>query len=137
MLSHQRESGRPSSTLTRRLLLAAAVFFGAMLAAELLIRLIFPLPEGYFLTPPHRTEVYEVPASMLSNMSKLAGHSTNSQGVRGNELGPEEQYRILTIGGSTTACNALDAPKTWPARLQAELSPKLSSRRIWVGTLGK
>jgi hypothetical protein len=128
---------RPSRKTKRLLFLAAAIFVGSLLAAELLIRVIFPLPNGYFVVAPHRTEVYKPPTALFSNVSKVAKHTSNSQGVCGPELGLEPEYRILTIGGSTTACNALDAPKTWPARLEAKLSSALHSRRIWVGNLGK
>ncbi len=128
---------RHSQNLRRRVLLAAASFIGSLLAAEMTIRVAFPLPHGYFLLPPNRTQVYELPVPMLSNVSKLSRHSTNSQGVCGDEPGPEPEYRILTIGGSTTACNALDQPKTWPAQLQSKLAPHLGKPRIWVGNLGK
>jgi lysophospholipase L1-like esterase len=61
---------------------------------------------------------------------------TNSQGLRGDEFSDSQQYRILTIGGSTTICTYLDESEAWPHLLQEKLN-SLKSCSVWVGNAGK
>jgi len=127
--------GRPA--ILRRLAFIACGLAAGLLLSEVALRLIFPQPRGYFLLPPNSRDEMRIPASMLADMPSLARHSINAQGVRGDPIGQEQDYRILTIGGSTTACGALDAQQTWPARLQTILNDRSPQRRVWVGNLGK
>ena len=108
-----------------------------LLLCEIVARLIFPLPRGYFLFLPNSTERLHVPAGLVSNVPSIAKHVANAQGIRGDPFSPEQQYRIITIGGSTTACRTLDGPQTWPGRLQTILAERKSLPRVWVGNLGK
>ena len=132
-----RTEAKRRPTILARLSLVVFGLAVGLLLCELVSRLAFPLPRGYFLHPPNTKEVFHLPASMLAGVPSVARHSTNSEGVRGDPPGPDPEYRILTIGGSTTACGALDAPQTWPARVQTILAERLPHRRVWVGNLGK
>jgi lysophospholipase L1-like esterase len=108
-----------------------------LLLTEIGGRLLFPEPSGYFVLMPNQREVFHLPGAMLSQVPAVARHRTNAQGVRGQALSSTDRYRVLAIGGSTTACNVLDEPQTWPARLQAILQTNLAGEHIWVGNLGK
>lgn len=62
--------------------------------------------------------------------------SHNSLGLRGPPR-PRDRDRhveIVAVGGSTTECRLLSDGKDWPARLAAELAPRLD--RVWVGNAG-
>lgn len=123
--------------ILRRLTFIVCGLAAGLVLAEIALRLIFPQPRGYFLLPPNSRNEMRIPASMLVDMPSVARHSINAQGVRGDPLGPEQEYRILAIGGSTTACGALDGRQTWVARLQDILNERSPQRHVWVGNLGK
>ena len=61
---------------------------------------------------------------------------TNSLGIRGDEISPDQHYRILALGGSTTACEYNDQAKAWPHVLQVQLNGP-DALRTWVGNIGK
>lgn len=65
--------------------------------------------------------------------------TTNSLGIRGRELSdsPESEYRILTVGSSTTECVYLDDSKEWPHKIEEFLGNTSDGRRVWVGNIGK
>lgn len=60
----------------------------------------------------------------------------NSEGIRGDEFSDNQQYHILTTGGSTTECLLLDQTETWPFLLQKKLN-NLKVLNVWVGNVGK
>lgn len=62
----------------------------------------------------------------------------NSWGVRGPDPpARDEAYRILCLGGSTTACNFLDDAKTWPRQLARNLARQDLEHAHWVGNAGR
>ncbi len=64
--------------------------------------------------------------------------STNSLGIRGDEISDTDHYRILCIGGSTTECIYLDDDTAWPALLDKYLNRTCGSHgKIWVGNTGR
>lgn len=70
----------------------------------------------------------------IEGVSKLR---INALGLRGPEL-PESRdaaYRILCVGGSTTACVYLDDSETWPQLVAAGLNDG-GAARVWVGDVG-
>ncbi|MCI0665305.1 MAG: GDSL-type esterase/lipase family protein [Acidobacteria bacterium] len=62
--------------------------------------------------------------------------STNSNGIRGDELTSQHSYRIMAIGGSTTLCLYLDQSETWTSLLQENLNRHNSNHQVWVGNGG-
>jgi len=62
--------------------------------------------------------------------------TTNSFGTRGPE--PDgERFRILTVGGSTTACTILDDSETWPHLVMEELNERSPDGKLaWVTNSG-
>ena len=130
-------AGERRPAILRRLAFIACGLAAGLVLSEIAARLVLRQPPGYFLLPPNSRDKMRIPSSMLVDMPPMARHSINAQGVRGDPLGSEQEYRILAIGGSTTACGALDAQQTWPARLQTILNDRSPRRHIWVGNLGK
>jgi hypothetical protein len=57
-------------------------------------------------------------------------------GIRGDEFSDDQQYRILAMGGSTTACEHNEQTKSWPYIFQNQLND-LQILRVWVGNIGK
>ena len=63
--------------------------------------------------------------------------SYNSWGIRGQDPPARSAaYRILCLGGSTTACTYLDDHKTWPHLLEVDLQSAAGSTHYWVGNTG-
>lgn len=85
--------------------------------------------------PPHTFTEFETNPEVTPGISEQAFFRTNSWGIRGDELGPDD-IRILAMGGSTTACVLLDQEKAWPQLLQSNLNSRKASDRYWVGNLG-
>ena len=65
--------------------------------------------------PYHKNDVTAVypSESVTRGVSGVAYFTTNSFGCRGPELAGQK-HRLLTFGGSTTACAVLDDGETWP-----------------------
>lgn len=87
-------------------------------------------PEPFL--PYHRNSVRVLHPSeeVTPGVSGPSRFTTNSFGTRGPELAGEP-IRILTVGGSTTACSTLDDAETWTALLAARLSSGAPGR-YWV-----
>lgn len=116
-----------------RALVAGASAVAALVACELLLaarnRTVFhvwtPYSHATFTLPPGRAPGVHGPTHF----------SINGSGLRGDDFGPDAEYRILAIGGSTTECLILDDEDAWPQVLQGLL--RASGRRAWVGNAGK
>ncbi len=90
-------------------------------------------PQSFY--PYHRNalEVFHPSEAITPGVSGVSYFSTNSFGTRGPE--PDgERVRILTVGGSTTACTVLDDAETWPALLMRYLDEDANDpKAYWVG----
>jgi lysophospholipase L1-like esterase len=91
-------------------------------------------PQRFY--PYHRSalEVFHPSEAITPGVSGVSYFSTNSFGTRGPE--PDgERVRILTVGGSTTACTVLDDSEAWPALLMRYLDEDANDpRAYWVGS---
>jgi len=90
----------------------------------------------YFVHLPKLHKIYRPMLGIVSGAAHMIRFRTNSEGIRGDEFSPDQQYRVLAIGGSSTECQFLDQGKTWPAMLQKKLN-RQNSLKIWVGNIGK
>lgn len=110
-----------------------------LVVAEVLLRIVSPPNDRYYVwMPNHSAELRPMP-NVMPGVGLLARFHVNSQGIIGQEWGPErnKEYRILTVGGSTTECLYLDQEKSWPALVQTGLNETADGRKVWVGNLGK
>jgi lysophospholipase L1-like esterase len=117
------------------LLICSSLVFGLFLC-EAVARFRFTLPTSYFIWEPHFKMVFNPTQDVMPGVSGLSFFSTNSHGIRGDELMPSHTYRILAIGGSTTECLFLDQFETWPYLLQKTMNEKTSKKKVWVGNAG-
>ena len=123
----------------RAVLRAATLLFSvcvALLLGELLLRVLIPKADEYYVRPPHMKRTFRPMPSVMPGVVGESRFLTNSIGLRGDELTREFGYRILAVGGSTTECLYLDQDEAWPQLLQAKLNEGRSGRRAWVGNAG-
>jgi lysophospholipase L1-like esterase len=112
--------------------------FTLALILEVAFRWEVPSSPWFFVHPPGKVARYQPLPGSMPGMEGESIFKINFQGVRGNALTEEKkQYRILSIGGSTTECNYLDERETWSALLQENLGRTKDGREVWVGNVGK
>lgn len=81
--------------------------------------------------------VYHPKPGIMRGVGPEAHVHYNDWGVRGSNPPPRSAaYRILCLGGSSTACTYLDDEKTWPQVLSRVLDEVESSQKHWVGNAG-
>ena len=86
-------------------------------------------------TPGKVTEFHAEANVMPGNSRNITRFSTNSVGLRGDEL-PDAALRVLAIGGSSTEALFLDDEVAWPYLIQTKMQTYLH-RSAWVGNAGK
>jgi len=123
--------GHKTGMLRRSGLLAMGLAIGLVLA-EVIIR--SRISDLYCVWPPHLHETFDLETSGLEGPSKF---TTNSVGIRGDEFTDTQQYRLLAVGGSTTACVYLDDSEAWPHLVQDRMDALLGPGATWVGNVGR
>src|SRR6476659_2616934 len=122
----------------------ALILFGlaaGLLCAEVTLRIYNPfgfrMRGNTIVLPVNQTYVIEDPNfDRFDKLDKRVVHTKNSLGFLGLEPPTDfEHYlTILAVDGSTTEGFYLSDAQTWPARLQAKLSPKFP--RLWLNNAG-
>ena len=121
--------------MLRKLLILVVSLLGALALAELAARKILGKPV-YLQSPPHLEVEFRPDPAIMPGIEGTSQFLTNSMGLRARELAPGQGLRILTIGGSTTACDYLDQTEAWPALLESLLAKDLGEDAVWVGNAG-
>jgi len=86
----------------------------------------------YYVWPPRLHQELHPSPRIMPGVSGASRFAVSSLGLRGDEISPDRDVRILALGGSTTECLYLDQLEAWPRLLQERLGP-----RVWVGNAGK
>ncbi len=115
------------------LFLASLLFFLAV--AEGAIRLL--LPNDYYVWPPNFHRTFRPDPDVVHGATVPSQLTINAFGMRGDPPGPQYQYRVLAIGGSTTICGYLDDRKAWPYLVQERSNAALGPDTVWVGNVGR
>ena len=115
-------------------LVPAALVFAA-LAAEVALRIV--APDEYYVWPPNLSMTFAPDPEAMPGITGESHFVINADGLRGRPMSPEDGYRILAIGGSTTECLYLDETEAWPHLLETDLAADFQPAPIWVGNAGK
>ncbi len=111
----------------------SSIFFLAI--GELLMRLY--LPAQYYIWPPNFRRTFQPEPGVIHGVSFPAQLTINAFGFRGDPMSHDEQYRLITVGASTTICVYLDDSKAWPFLVQQRLNDVLGPKAVWVGNAGR
>jgi hypothetical protein len=110
----------------------------ALLLCEIILRIYNPFPfalqKGKLVIPANIARVYE--NQWIPRLDKKIVYSRNSLGFRGPELPvPDSGWtKIITVGGSTTACTFLSDSCTWPFLLEKKL--RADHPHTWLNNAG-
>lgn len=118
-----------------------------LVISELFLQFFFPIDDPYkdfkkikygfiYSEYPKDFQIFTQPEEGLPGMdSKVRQFSTNYYTFRGDLLSnpkPEDEFRIIAIGGSTTENFYLDDQETWTRILQNSLASKFKNKSIKV-----
>ena len=107
----------------------------SVLAAELLLR-AFAIHD-HFIYPPRLHRIFHPHKTVMPGVEGESHFRINGSGIRGADFSPDQKWRVLSIGGSTTECLYLDDTETWPSLLERSLNAASADGTVWVGNAGK
>lgn len=86
--------------------------------------------------PPGKYE-FDYTRWHIPGVSPKVTFTVNAMGLRG-PMPPQvgKVYKIITIGGSTTACMSQNDDQEWPHLLMVELNQRQKGLPVWVGNAG-
>jgi len=125
------------------LIIVAALGAALFVTAELVTRWWIRRRSRYCVwSPGMRLEVRQH-AGLFPELERRVRFEINADGERGGEAPGDDAgvFRVLTVGGSSVECYALDQPTSWPGRLEQLLNRQetlamLGARRVHVGNIG-
>ena len=88
------------------------------------------------LWPAHLSVTFRPVPGIMPGVFGESRFTTNSNGIRGDELSGRATRRILAVGGSATECLYLSQEKSWPYLLQTKLNSRTGGNAVWVGNTG-
>lgn len=111
--------------------------YGGLLLMEAGLSFLRPEAAAAGLQPPGAKLVFTVYPDRFPGLHGTKTWSTNALGIRG-PMPPKAgaAYRILTVGGSTTACTMLGDTEEWPHLLMDDLNSGRRNHPVWVGNAG-
>ena len=112
--------------------LVATIFTG-----EAISRSYLSPPDQYFVWRPYLHKAFQPKSEAMLGIEGESHFIINSQGLRGDEFSPDDDYRILAIGGSTTECLYVDQSEAWPHLLQDMLNENNRGLHTWIGNVGR
>lgn len=99
---------------------------------------------GYHVWPPGTRLELRSDGAVCSQLDRRVRFDVNADGERGRAVRKDEAglFRVLTVGGSSVECFALNEQASWPGALERILNaPKnlrvLGARRVHVGNIGR
>lgn len=138
MTAHETGAPRAARSRSLRLVFALLALTGTGVSCLIVAEVGLRLTQGEVFYPYHpgSVRVYYPTPERTPGVSGPSFFSVNSLGTRGPE--PDDApIRLLTVGGSTTACSALDDSEAWPAVLMTLLNEGAPPEgRVWVTNSG-
>jgi lysophospholipase L1-like esterase len=119
--------------MLKRFLFSGIILLILLCLLEIILNFVYDYPEGYFIYPPNGEFEFKVNLDYVPGIyDSVAYVRHNSIGARSEESTNSFKHKILVIGGSTTACFALNQDKTWTSLLSESLG-----NDYWIGNFGR
>lgn len=106
----------------------------AGILGEVVLRTFF-VGKKFYVWPPTQKGLFYPDSEKMIGIAGEAAFTINSEGFRSREFSNEDDYKVLSLGGSTTECLYLDDKEAWPYLLEKSLSSE--NFKVWVGNAGK
>jgi hypothetical protein len=116
--------------------LALCIAAAIVVILEIAASFLFPPPDEFYIWPPGIERILTPRQDIMPGTSPRVWFRTNSYGLRSYEPSPDDDYRILVLGGSAAECLYLDQKATWPRLLIAGLHEQQPEIKVWVGNGG-
>jgi lysophospholipase L1-like esterase len=123
------------SGASEKICVALASLLLCLGAAEMIAYLV--LPTHYYVWPPNLVRTTDDEGQILHGVWGPSRFSINAHGMRGDAYDLDYRYRILAVGGSTTAGLVLDDSEAWPRAVQDRVNERLYARAVFVGNVGR
>lgn len=102
--------------------------------AEAVLPLFIDFPDKFLIATPNSSFSWPINTKHTPGITiDTALVNYNSIGARSAEIPSSCEHKIIAIGGSTTACYALNQDKTWTYLL----NNYLNSEKYWLGNFGR
>lgn len=121
--------------LLRRLALSLFTLLIALGALEAFLRVRFA--DRFYVWPPYWQRTMRPDPEVVHGVHGPSRFTVNGLGMRATPFGPDPQYRLLAVGGSTTICTYLDDEEAWPRLVQERVNEALGAGTLWVGNVGR
>ena len=95
-----------------------------------------PASVRYSVYPPNQITTVKVDPRVTPGVRDDAVYEVNALGTRGPLPSPDDDLRIVAIGGSTTECFVLSLEESWPYRV-GQLLEASTGKRVWVGNIAR
>ncbi len=120
-----------------KIILAAGILAAGTLILEFAAGRLFPAPDNFYIWPPNLHRTFTPDQEIMPGTSPRVRFQTNSFGLRSYNPAPNDDYRILVLGGSAAECLYLDQRRTWPRLIIDHLERIRPRFRTWVGNGGR
>ncbi len=117
--------------IIKKISISVFIFLILLFTLEHVLAMMYTFPNDYFTSKPNSSFQWEIDTSEFSGIYQNSFVSFNEIGARSVPI-ENKKNKIIAIGGSTTACLALNQSKTWTSILQKKLG-----KDSWVGNFGR
>ncbi len=122
----------------RNLFISILLFFFFLFVIELINFFIIINKGNYYVWQPNLHRTFYSPPGILPGIEGITYFTINKFGYRGEVFeNKSNEYRILTIGGSTTECLFLNDSQAWPFLLENMLNKTNEDKKVIVMNAGK
>jgi lysophospholipase L1-like esterase len=114
------------------------VLFLSLFLFELIAQAVFPPPNQIpSVRVPNTRMIYDAKSEEIPGVEGRKVFTVNEVGLRGPSFPNDPHtYKIITIGGSTTECAALDDSEAWPHLVAEKVNQRQIQYPVWVGNAG-
>jgi hypothetical protein len=120
-----------------KIALAGGILAAGIVILNLVAGHLAPPPENFYIWPPNLERTFVPDQKILPGTSPRAWFRTNSFGLRSYNPAPNDDYRILVLGGSAAECLYLNQRQTWPRLILESLNQARPGLQTWVGNGGR